>query len=59
MCFVKLVQKLRTPIDPKKETLSIEGTPVTPQYMVLQDIRMKNSKQTSGLEVKILNGTST
>jgi hypothetical protein len=34
-----------------ERALSFEGTPVTPQYMVLQDIRMKNSKQTSGLEV--------
>jgi hypothetical protein len=39
----------------RKEAFSFEGTPVTPQYMVLQDIRMKNSK----LEVKILNGKST
>jgi hypothetical protein len=48
---------VRTPIDPLKEASSFEGPPVTPQYMVLQDIRMKNSKQTFGLEVKILNGT--
>jgi hypothetical protein len=52
-------QKLRTPIDLKREAFSFEGTAVTQQYMVLQNIRIKNSKQTSGLEVKIFNGTST